>query len=84
MNKLVNDLLKLDNIDVREEENKIIITAWAFIGNGPASVEQDIIEVNDYDGTVKVLVNELDLLGSDMFVLRALISALEVIKNQEW
>lgn len=84
MKQLTKDLLKLDNIDVREEENKIIITAWTFIGNGPASIEQDILEYDNKYDSVKFLVDDIFLLGGDMFVLRALISALKTIENQEW
>lgn len=71
-----------NRIEISGNDKKIIVTAVTTITE-PASLECDIVEVHS-DGTIKILYDTLDPVMGDLWILRTLISVLQVLEDQEY
>lgn len=85
MKNLINDLYKTlgDKIEISGDDKKIVITAVTTFIADPASLECDIVEVYA-DGSIKILYESIDPVMGDLWILRTLISVLQVLEDQEY
>lgn len=85
MKTIIKDLYQQlgDRIDISGDDKKIIITAVTTFIADPASLECDIVEVHA-DGSVKILYDSLDPVMGDLWILRTLISVLQILEDQEY